>query len=98
MIDYLTQLSSWLVFLAALGVALQNFIYLRRNCSRRQSTHFAFLVLALYMSGLYLMAATTPTIWLIRSGIATKIGIMILLWMIYSITRMDAQDERQETK
>ena len=93
-INLLLPVSSWLIVLAAFALACQNFRYLRRNCSRRQNLHFGFTILAVYLGGLYLTAAIEPTIWFIRSGLATKIGIGILFWMMYTVTKMDEEDYR----
>ena len=93
-INLLLPASSWLIVLAAIALAAQNFRYLRRNCTRRQNMHFGFAILSIYMGGLYLIAALDPTIWVIRSGIATKIGIVILFWMVYKVTYMDESDFR----
>lgn len=93
-LDLLLPVSSWLIVLAAFGLAVQNFRYLRRNCSRRQNLHFGFALLAFYLGGLYLTAAIEPTIWFIRSGLATKLGLAILFWMMYTVTRMDEEDYR----
>lgn len=96
MIDLIPPITSWVVFIAAAGVFIQNFLYLKRNRHRRQDMHFAFATLSLYMASLYLIAALDPAVWIIRTGIATKIGIIILLYMIFSITHMDENEQRQE--
>lgn len=98
-IDFTTLLptaTSWLVFIAALLVACQNLLYLTKNFTRRQNMHFSFALLALYMAALYFMAIVAPTTWLIRSGIATKVGILILFWMVAKITYMDERDTRRD--
>ena len=97
-LDILLPVSSWLIVIGAAALAIQNLQYLRRNCTRRQNVHFAFTLLAIYMGALYLIAAIEPTVWIIRSGIATKIGIGILFWMMYKVTRMDEADYRLEDR
>ena len=97
-LDLLLPASSWLIVIGAFALAIQNFRYLRRNCSRRQNLHFGFALLAFYLGGLYLTAAIEPAIWFIRSGLATKIGIGVLFYMIYSVTKMDEGDFRLDER
>ena len=95
---FLLPATSWLLVAGAFALAFQNFRYIRRNCSRRQHLHFGFAILAFYLGGLYLTAALEPTIWFIRSGLATKIGIGVLFYMIYSVTKMDEGDFRLDER
>lgn len=95
------SLSSWLVFGAALFIFAQNLRYLfilnKRTDRRlrRQSLHFGFCLISLYLAALYLLAALNPAnIYLIRSGLASKAGILIIFAMLYLVTRQDQFDTR----
>lgn len=95
---FILRASSWALVIFAFALAIQNVRYLRKNCTRRQNLHFGFAVLAIYLGGLYLTAAIQPDIWFIRSGLATKIGIGILFWMLYTVTKADETDYRLDDR
>lgn len=94
----LNTLTSWIVFIFALAVIVQNIVYLKRNYRRRPLFHFAVGLLAIYMAGLYFTAAIDPTVYIIRSGLATKTGIIILFYLLWTVTKLDIEDYRLEDR
>lgn len=78
----MTAVDWWNVaaMIGALFVALLCIAYTIRT-GRKSTSKFVVIALCFYMAGLYALALTTE-LYLIRSGILTRIGVLFLLAVI----------------
>ena len=87
----MSALSYWTLatLLAALFAGVQAVRLVRRN-SHVAQVGFAWLVIVVYVCGVYTTALLDPSIYIIRSGIMTRLGLILAFFVaVYTLRRIE---------
>ncbi len=91
----LTTATTVLVALGAFVILVQQILYLRSDTfTRRAPLHLATALLSFYFFALNLYTAFDSTLYIIRAGILSRLGIIVLFVLLWLYTQADNSEVR----